>query len=395
VEYPASSRVVTPPFVAVVVATFAVFATFGFLIFALPLYVRDALAGSDLAVGLAMGVGSIGAILAGPPSGRIADRRGRRIVLFASLVAMLAGYLVLALEPPLAVVVPIRVVAGAGEAAFLVAAFTMAVDLAPSDRRGEAMSLVTVGAYTGLAGGPVIAGVLLDGDRFALVFLAAAALVAVTGLVGLALPETRSEADGEAPHGWLPPRPALLPGLVLLLALLGFGGFNAFVVLHAREIGLAHPGLVFAVFGGIVVLVRVFGRRLPDRLGPRLAASTACAGIAAGLVVVAAWPTPLGLYLGTVVFAGGQALGYPALVLLGMARSAPGERSAVVGALAAFVDIALAAGAFVLGIAAEAAGYRAVFAAGALSAALGLALLVRVRVAAPPVAPPPVPIEKL
>jgi predicted MFS family arabinose efflux permease len=307
-------------------------------------------------------------------------------VLFASLVAMLAGYLALALEPPLSIVVPVRILAGAGEAAFLVAAFTMAVDLAPADRRGEAMSLVTVGSYTGLAAGPVVAGVLLGDDRFALVFLVAAALVVVTGLLGLLLPETRSDADGEAPRGWLPPRPALVPGFVLLLALLGFGGFNAFVVLHARELGLAHPGLVFAVFGGIVVLVRVVGRRLPDRLGPRLAAGTACAGIAAGLVVVAAWPTPVGLYLGTVVFAVGQALGYPAIVLLGMARSAPGERSAVVGALAAFVDIALALGAFVLGIAAEAAGYRAVFAVGAVSAAVGMALLLRIRVATTPVA---------
>src|SRR3712207_7512489 len=44
----------------------------------------------------------------------------------------------------------------------------------------------------------------------------------------------------------------------------------------------------------------------------------------------------------------------------------------------AFVDIALLSGALVLSIAAEAAGYGAVFLAGAVSAAIGLALLVRV-----------------
>ncbi len=383
---PAGSRLVTASFVAVVAATFTVFASVGVVILALPLYARDALATSDIGVGIAMGAGSIGAILAGPPSGRIADRRGRRIVLFASLAALFGGYLVLALEPPLAAVVPVRIVSGAGEAAFVVAAYTMAVDLAPSHRRGEAMSLVTVGSYLGIAAGPVLAGFLLGDDRFPLVWIAAAALVALSGAVAVALPETRSGGEGEAPRGWLPPRPALLPGFIVLLALLGFGGFNAFAVLHAREVGLAHPGLVFALFGGIVVAVRVLWRRLPDRLGPRVVATGACIAITAGLVVIAAWPTAAGLYVGTAVFAGGQAFAYPAIVLLAMGRSAPAERSAVVGAVAAFVDVALAMGAFALAIAAEAAGYRGVFLAGAVSAALGLVLLAGVRPGAPPAA---------
>ena len=263
----------------------------------------------------------------------------------------------------------------------------MAVDLAPAERRGEAMSLVTVGSYTGLAVGPVLAGAVLGDDRFPLVWLMAGALVLLAGLAGLALPETRSSSEDAAPRGWLPPRPALLPGLVILFALLGFGGFNAFAVLHAREVGLANPGLVFVVFGGVVVLVRIVGRRLPDRLGARAAASAACAAIAVGLVVLAAWPTPTGLLVGTAVFAAGQALAYPAVVLLAMARSAPAERSAVVGAVAAFVDVALAAGAFVLALAAEGAGYRAVFLAAAVSAVAGLALILRVGGRPAPLAP--------
>jgi hypothetical protein len=46
----------------------------------------------------------------------------------------------------------------------------------------------------------------------------------------------------------------------------------------------------------------------------------------------------------------------------------------------AFVDVALVTGAFLLGIAAEFAGYGAVFALGAASAAGGLVLLSRVSV---------------
>jgi predicted MFS family arabinose efflux permease len=168
-----------------------------------------------------------------------------------------------------------------------------------------------------------------------------------------------------------------VPGLVLFLALLGFGGFNAFAVLHAREVGLGRPGLVFLVFAAVVVLVRLFGRTLPDRLGPRVAASTACAAVAVGLVIVAAWQSVPGVLVGTAVFAVGQGFAYPAVALLAMTRSSLAERSAAVAAVIAFVDVALLSGAFLLGFAADAYGYGAVFLFGAASAAAGLAVLAR------------------
>jgi predicted MFS family arabinose efflux permease len=237
------------------------------------------------------------------------------------------------------------------------------------------MSLITVGSYLGIAVGPLVGDLAVGDGRFALAWLVAAALVLHAGVLGVLARETRPAVEEAAPRGWLPPRSALLPGLVLLLALVGFGGFNAFAALHAREVDLDRPGLVFLAFAGVVGLVHVVGRRLPDRLGAQAAASFACAAVAGGLVVVATWQTELGLFVGTAIFAVGQAFAYPAIALLAMARSATAERSAAVGAVIAFVDVALASGAFLLGIAADVAGYPAVFAAGAVSAGLGLALL--------------------
>lgn len=361
-------------------ATTAVFASFGILVVALPLYIRDELGRSDLGVGIAIGAASIGAIIAGPLAGRLADRHGRRLFLFGGGATMLVGYLALALEPSFAAVVALRIVAGAGESAFVVAAYTMATDVTPSGRHGEAMSLITTGSYVGLAIGPIVGDLAVDQQGFALAWLLAAAAVGLAGVIALAVRETRPARDEELSPGLLPPRSALLPGVVLLLALLGFGGFNAFAVLHAREIGVERPGLVFLVFAGVVILVRLFGRTLPDRLGARVAASTACAAVAAGLVIVAAWQAPAGLFIGTAVFAVGQAFAYPAIALLAMSRSTAAERSAAVGAVIAFVDVALVTGAFLLGIAAEFAGYGAVFLFGAVSAAGGLVLLSRVSV---------------
>ena len=369
-------RVVTRDFALVFAATFGAFATFGAIILALPLYVRDELGASDLGVGVAIGVASIGAIVAGPVSGRIADRRGRRVVAIAAAAVMTAGYVGLALEPSLPAVVAIRVVAGAAEAVFVVATFTMVTDLAPAGRRGEAMSLITTASYSGLAVGPIAADLILDTAGYRLVWTLAAGLVVGAGVAVLAVPETRPAGEDEAPPGYLPPRSALLPGLILLLALVGFGGFNAFVALYARDdVGLGRPGLVFVVFAAVVVVVRLVGRTMPDRLGPQVTASVACAAAAVGLVLVAAWPSAAGLLVGTAVFAVGQAFAYPAIALFATMRATPAERSAAVAAVIAFVDVALASGAFVLSVAAAAWGYRAVFAAGAVSAVAGLALL--------------------
>jgi predicted MFS family arabinose efflux permease len=381
-ESVARTQVLTREFLLVVAASTAVFASFGILVIALPLYIRDELGRSDLGVGIAVGAASIGAIIAGPLAGRLADRHGRRLFLFGGGAAMLAGYVALALEPPFGVVVPLRAVAGAGEAAFVVAAYTMATDLTPSGRHGEAMSLITTGSYLGLAVGPIAGDLAIDRQGFAFAWVLAAAAVGLAGAVALAMRETRPVHDDELSPGLLPPRSALLPGLVLLLALLGFGGFNAFAALHARDVGVERPGLVFLVFAGVVILVRLFGRTLPDRLGPRAAASTACAAVAAGLLIVASWQSEPGLFIGTAIFAVGQAFAYPAIALLAMSRSTVAERSAAVGAVIAFVDVALVTGAFLLGIAAELGGYGAVFISGAVSAVGGLVLLSRVNVGA-------------
>jgi MFS family permease len=372
----ATQPVVTAAFVRVWLAGFAAFTALGVALLATPLYARDVLGSGDFAIGVAIGVSSVTAVIFGPLSGRLADRRGRRGVGAVGAATMLLPFLALQLSPPFAGLVAFRLLSGIGEAAVLVAVFTMVADLAPDARRGEAMSLATVAAYGGLAAGPVLADVLLTGARFAPVWALGAVLSAAALLLMLVTTETRPQGDEPPSPRLLPPRAALAPGLVLLFALLGFGGFNAFVALHARDVG-ARPGLVFALFGVLILLVRVFGRRIPDRFGARSTTALACVAIAVGLAVMGAWPTVATLFVGTAIFALGQSLAYPAVVLLAMTRAPAAERSAVVGAVTAAVDVALAAGAFALGAASELVGYGGAFLVAAGVALGGLPVLAR------------------
>src|SRR5262249_34992027 len=153
-------------------------------------------------------------------------------------LVMLACYLGLALLPGLGGVVAIRLVAGAAEATFVVGVYTATMDVTPEERRGEAVSLVTLASYLGLSFTPVLAAACRGSGRYPLVWRVTAGCVFVATAVIATLPETRPATEEASPASWLPPRGALRPGLLVVLGLLGFGGFVAFGAIYARDLGL-------------------------------------------------------------------------------------------------------------------------------------------------------------
>src|SRR4029450_2665725 len=180
--------------------------------------------------------------------------------------------------------------------------------------------------------GPVAADFILGNDRFALNWVVAASLVVLGTGAGVPPGETRPASAPGGPGGWLPPRTALLPGLLVLLALLGFGGFVAFSALYARDdLGFDRPGLIFALWGSVVVLVRAFARKLPDRLGGRRTLILCFVNLAIGLATIGAWQSGAGLIVGTAIFAVRQAPSFPAAVLLAMESSSDAGRGGVGG----------------------------------------------------------------
>ena len=374
----AKPRLLTRAFVGVWLSAFAAFIALGSQLPVLPRYADGPLGAGSVGVGLAVGASSITALLFQPIAGRIADRHGRRRILLAGTVlaaTMIAAY---TLTASLASLVALRLVVGVGEALWFVGAATMIADLAPESRRGEALSYFTLGAYGGLAVGPVIGDTVRELAGYDAAWLTAAGFGVGAFVLSVRLPETREEHDA-APGGRWVYTPAVPAGFVLLAALMSFGGFNAFVALYALEVGVEHGGLVFATFAVVVIAVRSLGARLPDTLGPRRAAALALVGLAAGMVLIAAWPSAVGLFAGTVVFSFGQALAFPALMALVVAGAPAHERSAAVGTLSAFVDLAIASGAVVLGAVVELSGYRGAFLVAALVAGTGLLLLSRLQ----------------
>ncbi len=380
---PAAARphLVTAPFVLVTAATFAYFCALGMLIPVIPRYVEDDLGGGGLEVGLAVGAFAASAALCRPLLGRLGDQRGRRLLVVggALVVALsVAGYV---LASTVALLVLLRLVSGVGEAAMFVGAATSIQDMAPADRRGEAASYFSIALYGGLALGPPIGEVLYTHHGAHLIWLLAAGAALVAAGLGLRTPVGTLVAPTGEKRPFLHPD-AVLPGVVLFLGLIGFAGFSAFVPLYVDEIGLSGAGPVFALYAGLILAIRLFGARLPDRFGTVPTATLALAAVSAGMGLIGLWAAPTGLYLGTAVFSVGMALLFPAMFSAVMSAAPDEERSHAVGTFSLFFDLSQGLGAVILGGVVVLTNERGAFVAGALVAAGGMAVLRR-RVAAP------------
>lgn len=383
------TRLLTPAFAALLASAFVFFVAGGLVLPVAPRFARDEIGATGAAFGIAIGLYSLAALAARPIVGRIADRHGRRPLLVAgallTAVATAATVAVSTLVP----FILVRVVLGVGEAAFLVAMLSAAADLAPEGRTGEAISIGSLALWLGVAVGPVIGESLLGAGDYAAVWIGAAVLSAAGGALALLVPETRpvraAPAPGEAPAStpWFHPA-GVLPGLLVLCATWGMAGFIPFIPLHAADLGAGGSGPALAIYGGVIVVVRLAGARLPDRFGPGRLAAVALAITAAGLILLGVLPGYPGLLAGTAVFAVGIALSVPAIMALAIQRAPAEERGSVVGTTSVFLDLAFGIAPVVLTPLADVAGYGAAFVASGVVAAAGVGIVAATRVGARP-----------
>jgi MFS family permease len=384
-DRPAATRLVTPRFVSIVAAALAYFVGFAMLMPTLPRYVEGELDGSKVAVGVVVGAFGLSAAALRPLIGTLGDRYGRR-VLFVTGAAVSAvsvlGYPLLASIP---VLVALRMATGLGEASAFVGAATAAQDLAPDDRRAEAASYFSLAVYLGMGVGPLLGEHLARQGGFDLVCLVAGGLCATSAVIARSLPPGLGRNPGASlrPTRFLHPA-AVRPGILLSLSLLGFSGFTAFVALYLDELtGNGNAGPIFLLYAAIILVLRLAGARLPDRLGPRRTGTVAFATIATGLAVLASWPTVQGVYAGTAVMAAGIAFSFPSLFALMMRDVPDTQRSHAIASFSFFFDVPSAVGAPALGLVVHLTDHRAAFAVGAACAVAGLVGLRRLTAPGP------------
>ena len=373
-----TDRLLSPAFLRIALAVLGFFVASGMFLPATPRFTVGPLGGDDFAVGLVVGSFSVSSLLLRPFAGRWADERGRRIMLIlgaALQVVAAAGHLA---AGSIAILVVMRLLLGAAEALFFVGAMAGATDLAPERRRGEAVSLISTALYLGVAVGPVLAEWLYGTTGYAGIWVVATLISLATVAISWVAPETlppearraRSTSAGDLLH-----RRGIVPGLLVLCGAWGMGAYFAFLPLLGEELGLDGVGGYLALFALVVIGLRIVGARLPDRVGAGRLSGSALVLSASGMAIAGAFPSEVGLWVATVVFAAGVAFTFPAIVALAVHGVPAAERGAVVGTTSLFLDVAFGLSPALLGLLAGASGYPATFLVSSVVAAIGAAYL--------------------
>ena len=170
-------------------------------------------------------------------------------------------------------------------------------------------------------------------------------------------------------------RAALRPGVVMFLGLVPFTGFSAFLAIYGDKIGIHNVGPVFATYAGVVLLIRVFGARLPDQLGWRVASAVALGSATLAGLLFAVWASVIGVYVATVALSIGQSLLFPALFSAVVNDAPDAERSLAVGTFSVFFDLSGGLAAPMLGLVVSLWSERGAFAVASVIAASGFIAL--------------------
>ncbi|MEI9941697.1 MAG: MFS transporter [Pseudomonadota bacterium] len=364
-----SERLLTRPFVLVLCLQFCFglsYSTF----FLLPKFLARQFQAHADAIGAVAATALLASVLASPWTGAWLDRGARRpFICYGALVNGLSGCafaLVHAVSWP---IFALRIVHGVSYALVFNGIVTLAADLAPPKKLGQAIGLCGAASIVSNAVAPAIAEPIADNRGWGLVFLLAGGSALLTALLSLVIrePKQAPELLPEAGVAAWPSALALMRepqrlGAFVCSAANGaaFGAMFTFTQPFALSLGASKVSHFFLGYTLVALSVRLFLGNWADAWGRRRVAIT-------GLVLYGVVASLSSLLRPTLLFTVGAGLGlahgllYPSLNAL----AAEGVPRARRGAVMSYFFGCFGAGSAVwvlgMGVVAKSQGYPLVF----------------------------------
>lgn len=337
----------------------------GFWMFVVfPLHLGD-LGASTVRIGVLIALEPTAAVLVRLPLGALMAQRGRRWILRAGGVLNL---LAVALYPMVDDVglgmAAVRILHGVGIGALFTTFFTYAADIAPVTRRTEGLVVFGISGILPTALAPALGEELVLRSGFTAMFFAAIAFSLASLVVTWWLAEPDDDLAEASTHGfWRFARERQKWGVwaTAFFFSVAMSSYVAFLEPYARSRGFERAGVFFFCYSVAAVTLRLFGRNLPDRVGPRRMLVPALASLTAGLYLVARFAS-----LRTLGAAGllcGMGHGYLFPILSGMAIEGTDRRArgSAMSFYTAVFDLGQMLGPPFFGWVAEAAGFPVIF----------------------------------
>ncbi|MCW5315051.1 MFS transporter [Nostoc sp. KVJ3] len=353
----------------------------------LPLYIND-VGASKQEIGIVMGSFAIGLLLSRPTLGRLADKRGRKIVLLVgTIVAAIAPFGYLATQS-IELLIMVRIFHGISVAAFTTGYSALVADLAPAETRGEIIGYMTLATPLGLAIGPALGGYLEATSGYGILFLLSAELgfVALLGIIQVTNPpvQTQEQTQGDDVYDGLRLRnfwqilsspQVKVPTIVMLLVGMSIGAVHTFVSLFLKSSQVDFNGGLFFTAAAISSFtIRVFAGKASDRFGRGLFITFGIFCYVLALILLWQADRAIVFLLAAIAEGAGGGTLISMMITMMADRSQPQERGQVFAICVAGLDLGIAIAAPLLGIIAEQVGYRNMFGYGAAMTSLALVI---------------------
>jgi MFS transporter, DHA1 family, purine base/nucleoside efflux pump len=308
---------------------------------------------AEAVAGQLITVFSLTVAVAAPVAAVVTASWPRRGLLLATGAVFVAANVAAALTPSFTVLMGLRVLAALAAAAATPALFAVTAALAPEQRRGRYLGIVSIGVTGSIAAG-VPVGTWIGGEFG---WRATFAAVAVAGvLAGLALLATvPATPSGPVPRlveqlAVLARRPITLGLLANAVTLAGSMLLLSYLAPFVRDLSGTGPdgrALLFAISGVAGMLGVWLGGMAVDRVGPDRALLTGIGGLVAAMVVFAGlWfvrPVPFWLVVPLAAVWGGFAFwNSPAIQARLLALAGPvGGQALALNTTATYLGVSL------------------------------------------------------
>ena len=362
--------------VLLALATFATFTGFQLLLSVVPLYAEGT--GGSSGAGLATATFMLSTVLTQIRMPRLLGRFGYRRAVAAGLLFLGLPAFLYALAANVAWVLAVTLARGVGFGIVTVVFAALLVELAPPERRGEALGLFGVAITLPTIFCNPLGLWLVDASGYAVVFLIGG-LSPLLGLFGVALIRTDRLPDKtEGGAGFLEGLrrgPLLRLVLIFSAATSASGVMVTFLPLALPNTGPFSPAAALLVFGLTSTASRWWAGRFGDRRDPHLLLAPGLLAAAAGIAALPqGGPATLA---GALLFGTGLGLLQNATLILTMDRVAEDERGLGSTLWNVSFDAGTGVGAFTFGLLVGATGFAPAF---YLSAAILLAAVILVAV---------------
>jgi MFS family permease len=321
------------------------------LISTLPIYISTELHSSKSIVGLVLASYIVASVLVRPFTGFGLDKFGRKTIFIVSLLLyafVFNGYL---LAWTVTIMIVVRFLHGLTWGMTTTSNSTVAVDIIPSDKRGQGIGYFGISTTLGMALGPVIGTFIFHHGGYSAMFIAGfiISLASMGMAASMRFPDVLPSKSLEFRFSTLVETSTLLPSFNLLIIMITYGGLLSFVALYGRELGIHNPSGFFLIYATGIIGARFTSGKFFDRHGPHVILLVCLSLLIIGFPILALVQNPVGFYGAAVILGFGNGVVFPTFQAMTNNMVPQHRRGAANSTIFAFVDVGMGVGMILIG----------------------------------------------